>query len=177
MNILTNFWNLHFYNALQALDYAGFILGSVQFIALQIATAVFTVAAFHFQQKLTLRWRRWATHNLLAQWLGNQRYQKLKPTETDVDNPDQRIAEDIDLFIMKSLKLSLGLLTSVVSLFSFLHILWQASALVSVPFAGEAIVIPGLLVWIALVYAVLGTGVVFWLGRALPRLNFMQLDA
>jgi len=174
VNILTNFWNLHFYNALQALDYAGFILGSVQFIALQIATAVFTVAAFHFQQKLTLRWRRWATHNLLAQWLGNQRYQKLKLTETDVDNPDQRIAEDIDLFIIKSLKLSLGLLTSVVSLFSFLHILWQASALVSVPFAGEAIVIPGLLVWIALVYAVLGTGVAFWLGRALPRLNFMQ---
>ena len=174
VNILTNFWNLHFYNALQALDYAGFILGSVQFIALQIATAVFTVAAFHFQQKLTLRWRRWATHNLLAQWLGNQRYQKLKLTETDVDNPDQRIAEDIDMFIIKSLKLSLGLLTSVVSLFSFLHILWQASALVSVPFAGETIVIPGLLVWIALVYAVLGTGVAFWLGRALPRLNFMQ---
>lgn len=174
VNILTNFWNLHFYNALQALDYAGFILGSLQFIALQIATTVFTVAAFHFQQKLTLRWRSWATRDLLAQWLGNQRYQKLKLTETDVDNPDQRIAEDIDLFIIKSLKLSLGLLTSVVSLFSFLHILWQASALVSVPFAGESVVIPGLLVWIALVYAVLGTGVAFWLGRALPRLNFMQ---
>ena len=95
-------------------------------------------------------------------------------TETDVDNPDQRIAEDIDLFIVKSLKLSLGLLTSVVSLFSFLHILWQASGLVSVPFAGESVVIPGLLVWIALVYALLGTGLAFWLGRALPRLNFMQ---
>jgi len=174
VNILTNFWNLHFYNALQAMDYPGFLLGSVQFIGLQIATAVFTVAAFHFQQKLTLRWRRWATRDLLAQWLGHQRYQKLKLTETEVDNPDQRIAEDIDLFIIKSLKLSLGLLTSVVSLFSFLHILWQASALVSVPFAGQSYVIPGLLVWVALIYAVLGTGVAFWLGRALPRLNFRQ---
>ncbi|MEJ8864611.1 ABC transporter ATP-binding protein/permease [Pseudomonas jessenii] len=174
VNILTNFWNLHFYNALQDKDYAGFLLGGLQFILLQVGTAAFTVGAFHFQQKLTLRWRRWATCNMLDQWLGSQRYQKLKLTETDVDNPDQRIAEDIDLFIVKSLKLSLGLLTSVVSLFSFLHILWQASGLVSVPFAGESVVIPGLLVWIALVYALLGTGLAFWLGRALPRLNFMQ---
>lgn len=174
VNILTNFWNLHFYNALQSLDYPGFLLGGLQFILLQIGTTVFTVGAFHFQQKLTLRWRRWATRNMLGQWLDNQRYQKLKLTETEVDNPDQRIAEDIDLFIVKSLKLSLGLMTSVVSLFSFLHILWQASSLVSVPFAGQSLIIPGLLVWIAIVYALLGTGVAFWLGRALPRLNFMQ---
>lgn len=174
VNILTNFWNLHFYNALQALDYAGFLLGSLQFILLQIGMAAFTVGAFHFQQKLTIRWRRWATRNMLDQWLDSQRYQKLKLTETDVDNPDQRIAEDIDLFIVKSLKLSLGLLTSVVSLFSFLHILWQASSLVSVPFNGQSLVIPGLLVWVALVYAIVGTGVAFWLGRALPSLNFMQ---
>lgn len=174
VNILTNFWNLHFYNALQDKDYPGFLMGGLQFILLQIGTAAFTVGAFHFQQKLTLRWRRWATRSMLGQWLGSQRYQRLKLTETDVDNPDQRIAEDIDLFIVKSLKLSLGLLTSVVSLFSFLHILWQASSLVSVPLAGESVVIPGLLVWIALVYALLGTGLAFWLGRALPRLNFMQ---
>lgn len=174
VNILTNFWNLHFYNALQALDYPGFLLGGLQFILLQIGTTVFTVGAFHFQQKLTLRWRRFATRDLLGQWLDSQRYQKLQLTETEVDNPDQRIAEDIDLFIIKSLKLSLGLMTSVVSLFSFLHILWQASSLVSVPFAGQSLIIPGLLVWIAIVYALLGTGVAFWLGRALPRLNFMQ---
>ena len=174
INILTNFWNLHFYNALQAMDYPGFLLGSLYFILLQIGTAAFTVGAFHFQQKLTIRWRRWATRNMLDQWLGSQRYQKLKLTETDVDNPDQRIAEDIDLFIVKSLKLSLGLLTSVVSLFSFLHILWQASSLVSVPFNGQSLIIPGLLVWVALVYALLGTGIAFWLGRALPSLNFMQ---
>nr|BFE97822.1 hypothetical protein GCM10020185_83580 [Pseudomonas brassicacearum subsp. brassicacearum] len=51
VNILTNFWNLHFYNALQALDYHGFLIGSLQFILLQIGTAAFTVGAFHFQQK------------------------------------------------------------------------------------------------------------------------------
>ncbi|UII69072.1 ABC transporter ATP-binding protein/permease [Pseudomonas sp. HN11] len=174
VNILNNFWNLHFYNALQEKDYPGFLLGGLQFILLQIGLAAFTVGAFHFQQKLTLLWRRWSTRNLLAQWLDSQRYQKLKLTETEVDNPDQRIAEDIDLFIIKSLKLSLGLLTAVVSLFSFLNILWQASGLVRIPWGDEGLVIPGLLVWVALLYALLGTGFAFWLGRALPHLNFMQ---
>ncbi|PHN30752.1 ABC transporter ATP-binding protein/permease [Pseudomonas sp. ICMP 460] len=174
VNILNNFWNLHFYNALQEKDYPGFLVGGLQFILLQVGLAAFTVGAFHFQQKLTLMWRRWSTRNMLDQWLDNQRYQKLKLTETDVDNPDQRIAEDIDLFIIKSLKLSLGLLTAVVSLFSFLNILWQASGLISIPLGDQSVVIPGLLVWVALVYALLGTGFAFWLGRALPRLNFMQ---
>ncbi|KTC12258.1 ABC transporter ATP-binding protein [Pseudomonas marginalis ICMP 9505] len=174
VNILNNFWNLHFYNALQEKDYPGFLVGGLQFILLQVGLAAFTVGAFHFQQKLTLLWRRWSTRNMLDQWLDNQRYQKLKLTETDVDNPDQRIAEDIDLFIIKSLKLSLGLLTAVVSLFSFLNILWQASGLISIPLGDQSVVIPGLLVWVALVYALLGTGFAFWLGRALPHLNFMQ---
>ncbi|MGQ7958697.1 ABC transporter ATP-binding protein/permease [Pseudomonas sp. SP16.1] len=174
VNILYNLWNLHFYNALQALDYDAFLMGGGYFILLQAGLASFTVAAFHFQQKLTLRWRRWSTENTLQLWLQRQRYLKLQLTAPETDNPDQRIADDINLFISMSLKLSLGLMTALVSLFSFLHILWQASSLVRVPFAGEELVIPGLLVWAALLYSILGTGGAFWLGRTLPRLNFLQ---
>ena len=174
VNLLYNFWNLYFYNALQALDYDAFLIGGIQFLFLQMGLAVFTVAAFHFQQKLTLRWRRWATENTLQLWLQRQRYLKLQLTAPETDNPDQRIADDINLFITMSLKLSLGLMTALLSLFSFLHILWQASSLVRIPIAGEELVIPGLLVWAALLYSILGTGGAFWLGRALPRLNFIQ---
>lgn len=174
VTILNNFWNLHFYNALQALDYDAFLVAGLQFILLQLALATFTVAAFHFQQKLTLRWRRWATENTLLQWLGQQRYLRLQLNAPEMDNPDQRIADDINLYISMSLKLSLGLMTAIVSLFSFLHILWQASSLISIPLNGQDVVIPGLLVWAALLYSILGTGGAFWLGRALPRLNFIQ---
>lgn len=174
VNLLYNFWNLHFYNALQALDYDAFLIGGVQFLFLQLGLATFTVAAFHFQQKLTLRWRRWATENTLQLWLQRHRYLKLQLTVPETDNPDQRIADDINLLITLSLKLSLGLMTALLSLFSFLHILWQASSMVKIPFAGEELVIPGLLVWAALLYSILGTGGAFWLGRALPRLNFIQ---
>lgn len=174
VSILTNFWNLNFYNALQRLDYDAFIVGMLQFGALQVAMAAFTVAGFHFQQKLTLRWRRWATEHMLQRWLDEKRYYRLQLTSPEMDNPDQRIAEDINLFISISLKLSLGLLTAVVSLFSFLHILWNASGLLSFTVDGQEIVIPGLLVWAAMLYSLLGTGLVFWLGRMLPRLNFIQ---
>ncbi|HZX18448.1 MAG TPA: ABC transporter ATP-binding protein/permease [Pseudomonas sp.] len=174
VNILYNIWNLHFYNALQALDYDAFLIGGGHFILLQLGLATFTVAAFHFQQKLTVRWRRWSTENTLQLWLQRHRYLKLQLTSPETDNPDQRIADDINLFISMSLKLTLGLMTALVSLFSFLHILWQASSLVKLPIAGQEVIIPGLLVWAALLYSIIGTGGAFWLGRTLPRLNFIQ---
>jgi len=174
VSILTNFWNLNFYNALQALDYEAFISGMLQFAALQVAMALFTVAGFHFQQKLALRWRRWATEHTLRHWLERKRYYRLQLSAPEMDNPDQRISEDINLFINISLKLSLGLLTAVVSLFSFLHILWNASGILSFTVDGQDMVIPGLLVWAAVLYSLLGTGLVFWLGRTLPGLNFLQ---
>ncbi|PKR56006.1 ABC transporter ATP-binding protein/permease [Thalassospira marina] len=174
VNILNNFWNLHFYNALQALDYDAFLIGGIEFILLQAALTGFTVAAFHFQQKLTIKWMRWEITNTLQNWLKNRRYLLMQLNGPETDNPDQRVADDIDMFIVISLKLGLGVMTALVSLFSFLNILWQASSLVSLPIGAEGLVIPGLLVWIALLYSIAGTGGAFWLGRALPRLNFLQ---
>lgn len=174
VNILNNFWNLNFYNALQALDYDAFLISGGQFILLQVALTTFTVAAFHFQQKLTIRWLRWSITNTLQDWLKDQRYLLLQLDSPETDNPDQRVADDIDMFIVISLKLGLGLMTALVSLFSFLNILWNASGLVTIPFGTESLVIPGLLVWVALLYSIAGTGGAFWLGRALPGLNFLQ---
>jgi putative ATP-binding cassette transporter len=90
------------------------------------------------------------------------------------DNPDQRIAEDINLFIEKGLYLGLGLLNSVVTLGSFVVILWGLSA--SAPFVMFGInwAIPGYLVWAALIYSIVGTAITHWIGRALVGLNFMQ---
>jgi len=174
VNILNNFWNLNFYNALQALDYEAFLISGGQFILLQFALTIFTVAAFHFQQKLTIRWLRWSIKNTLRSWLKDHRYLLLQLDSPETDNPDQRVADDIDMFVVISLKLGLGLMTALVSLFSFLNILWQASGLVAIPFGSESLIIPGLLVWVALLYSIAGTVGAFWLGRALPGLNFLQ---
>ncbi|MAM88889.1 ABC transporter ATP-binding protein/permease [Allohahella sp. A8] len=172
--VLTNFWNLYFYNALQDLDYNAFLLGGLQFVGLEVALAALTMGAFHFQEKLSIIWRRWETENTLQQWLHRKRFYKLQLTSPETDNPDQRIADDIRLFISISLKLGLGMMTAITSLFSFAHILWAASSIVTFTLDGKEIFIPGLLLWAALLYSLIGTGLVFWLGRKLPGLNFTQ---
>ncbi len=89
------------------------------------------------------------------------------------DNPDQRIAEDINLFIEKGLYLGLGLLNAVVTLGSFVVILWGLSA--SAPFTlfGIDWAIPGYLVWAALIYSIAGTAIIHWIGQPLIDLNFI----
>jgi len=174
ISILNNYWNLYFYNSLQELNFDSFLLGCLMFIGLQISITASTIISFHFQQKLIIIWRRWATENMIQHWLEKKRFLKLQISELEMDNPDQRIADDIRMFITMSITLSLGLLTAITSLMSFLSILWQASELIFITINGENIFISGLLVWAALLYSLLGTGGIFWLGRKLPKLHFLQ---
>jgi putative ATP-binding cassette transporter len=166
-----NAWNRSFYNALQAFDVEQifrqfgifFILGS-----LGIALSVFAV---YFQQLLQLRWRRWLTQRYINAWLSNRAYYQLQLTD-EVDNPDQRIAEDINQFTNYVLTLSLGLLTSLVTLGSFLFILWGLSGPADISLGKlGAVHIPGYLVWVALLYAGAGTWLTVKVGRPLVQLN------
>ena len=166
-----NAWNRNFYNALQAFDVdqifnqlgAFFILGS-----LGIALSVYAV---YLQQLLQLRWRRWLTRRYINAWLSNRAYYQLQLT-SGIDNPDQRIAEDINQFTNYVLTLSLGLLTSLVTLGSFLVILWGLSGQADIPLGKLGTVhIPGYLVWLALLYAGVGTWLTVKIGRPLVQLN------
>lgn len=166
-----NTWNRSFYNALQAFDIEQifrqlgifFVLGS-----LGIALSVFAV---YVQQSLQLRWRRWLTQRYIKAWLSNRAYYQLQLTN-GVDNPDQRIAEDINQFTNYVLTLSLGLLTSLVTLGSFLVILWGLSGPADIPLGKlGAVHIPGYLVWVALFYAGAGTWLTVKVGRPLVQLN------
>jgi putative ATP-binding cassette transporter len=108
------------------------------------------------------------TRDATDRWLSDRAYYRMALTDRATDNPDQRIAEDIRLFIEKCLGLGLGLMTAVVTLLSFIVVLWELSD--GVPLFG--VQVPGVLVWVALAYAVLGTFVAHWIGRRLIGLNF-----
>jgi putative ATP-binding cassette transporter len=90
------------------------------------------------------------------------------------DNPDQRIADDIRIFVQMTISIGLNLLNSVVTLLSFVVILWALSSRAHLDFFGTAVVIPGYLVWCALIYAVFGTVLTQWIGSPLVRLDFEQ---
>src|ERR1700709_1412987 len=90
------------------------------------------------------------------------------------DNPDQRIADDVKLFVERTLDIGIGLLSSVVTLASFVVILWGLSTASPLTISGREFAIPGYLVWGALVYAIFGTALTHWIGSPLVGLDFQQ---
>src|SRR5581483_9086677 len=122
---------------------------------------------------LQIRWRKWMTDKLLRHWLEKQTYYRLQLKPGTADNPEQRIEQDINGFTSSTLDLTLGLISQGVTLFSFITILWTLSGPLSFSVAGHAITIPGYMVWVALVYAVIGSYLTFLVGRPLIRTNFM----
>ena len=170
MNVQFNSWYNEFYDTLQKLDAAGFRSAIVRFTWLALGFIVIAVYALYFQQMLEVKWRRWLTEHYVARWLAGQGYYRLQLTDQGTDNPDQRIAEDVAQFVSSTLSISLGLLRSVVTLVSFIGILWTLSG----PITLAGITIPGYMVWVALVYALVGTALTILIGRRLVGLNFQQ---
>jgi putative ATP-binding cassette transporter len=174
MSVLFNEWYNLFYNTLQEMNKAEFFHQMQRFAVLAAIYIVMAVYAFYLNQMLQIRWRRWMTDRYLKDWLSQRTYYRLQLTGSPTDNPDQRIAEDFKLFVDDSLSLSLGLLNAVVTLASFVGILWTLSGPLSIPYNDGQIVIPGYMVWVALVYAVVGSWLTHKIGRPLIGLNFNQ---
>jgi putative ATP-binding cassette transporter len=123
---------------------------------------------------LQIRWRRWLTDSYLNQWLSDRAYYRLQLSGNPADNPDQRISEDLKIFVDQSLELALGFLNAVVTLASFVGILWGLSGPAEIPYNGGNIVIPGYMVWAALLYAIVGTWLTHKIGKKLIGLSFDQ---
>ncbi len=174
INVMINQWNARFYNALQDKNWDQFVSELLFFCMLVALFIVLAVYQLYLNQWLQIRWRRWMTRQYLSHWLDGANHYRMQLLGDAADNPDQRIAEDINLFIEKGLYLGLGLLNSVVTLGSFVVILWVLSA--SAPFTlfGIDWAIPGYLVWAALIYSIAGTAIIHWIGKPLIDLNFTQ---
>jgi putative ATP-binding cassette transporter len=175
ITVRLNFWRNDFYNALQQYDQGAFFRLVAFFTAIAAAWIIVNVYQLYLQQALQIRWRSWLTRQYLSDWFEGKAYYRLQLEGSETDNPDQRIAEDLNQFTSGSLNLTLGLLNAVVTLFSFLGILWSLSGPLSVPLGSfGAVAVPGYLVWCALVYAIIGTWVTFKIGRPLVGLSFQQ---
>lgn len=172
--VLFNKWNNAFYNALQDRNWDVFIDQLQYFCVLAASYIVLKVYQLYLNQWLQIRWRRWMTEVYVARWLGEANHYRMQLLGDAADNPDQRIAEDVQLFIARALRIGLGFLNSVVTLLSFVIILWGLSAAAPLQIFGTTWNIPGYLVWAALIYAVFGTLFTHLIGRPLIRLLFDQ---
>jgi len=175
INVLLNKWNNDFYDALQEINKDKFLAALIRFSWLALSYIVVVVYKTYMNQMMQIRWRRWLTGSFLDRWLDRQNHYRMQLGGNPSDNPDQRISEDVGQFIDLTLGLSLGLLSSVVTLFSFLFILWNLSGAVTIPLGALGqLNVPGYMVWVAMLYAVAGTWITSKLGRPLINLNFNQ---
>jgi putative ATP-binding cassette transporter len=175
LNVRLNTWNNDFYDALQQYNWPEFWRQFMIFGIIAFSLIVVAVYSLYLRQILHIRWRRWLTDRYLNNWLADQAYYRMQLSQATTDNPDQRISEDLDRFATITLALSLGLLSSFVTLVSFITILWTLSGALTIPLGGDAAIkSPGYMVFAALIYAVAGTLLTRWIGNPLIRLNFDQ---
>lgn len=168
MEVQFNYWNRDFYNTFETKDQAEFFRQLGKFSLLALIYIVMAVYRFYFLQMLQIEWRTWLTDYFMKDWMTDQAYYRMQLLDRGTDNPDQRIAEDLRIFVEYTSDLTLGLLSAVVTLGSFVLILWTLSG----PAQLWGMSIPGYLVWIALVYAIAGTLLTHFIGRGLIPLEF-----
>jgi vitamin B12/bleomycin/antimicrobial peptide transport system ATP-binding/permease protein len=168
---VVNSYNINaLYTALQELDAAGFARAVVFFAILSVVALAQVLIGFYIEQRLVIHFRVWLNDRVVGDWLDGRAYHRGRYTASLVDNPDQRIQEDVATFSSDSMTLITGAITSMVSLVSFSVILWQLSG----PLTVAGVEIPRAMVFVAYLYVIVATVFAFRIGRPLIGLNFLN---
>ena len=187
INVVLTYWNRDFFNAIQGYDQATVVHllyyfyivppGSTApmpgFAELVIIYILIAVYAFYLNQMLQIKWRQWLTTHYVKNWLSDRAYYNISLAQnpgTVIDNPDQRISEDLRDFTANTLALGMDFITNVVTLFSFVFVLYSISGAITV----FGITIPGYMLWVAVLYSAIGTAITQIIGRKLVPLSFNQ---
>ncbi len=174
VTVLINQWNARFYNALQEYNWDAFVSETIYFCVVAAIYTVIAVYQLYLNQWLQIRWRRWMTQHYLGEWLHQANHYRMQLQGDAADNPDQRMTDDVKLFVDRTLNIGVGLLSSIVTLASFVTILWGLSNAAPLHMFGRDFAIPGYLVWAALIYSVLGTVLTHLIGWPLVGIDFRQ---
>lgn len=173
INVQINNWSKTFYDTLNALEAAKLYALISQYL-IYIAIFIFcSVSRAWLRKFLIIRWRAHLTDYFLNQWFARGAYYRIALRQS-TDNPDQRIADDINIFVSRSIELFVSLLTNLAQLYSFIAILWNLSGTHTFHLFGRDITVTGYLVWIAAAYTLLGSLFTQVIGKKLHKLNYDQ---
>ncbi|MCX7629361.1 MAG: ABC transporter ATP-binding protein/permease [Geminicoccaceae bacterium] len=177
-----NAWNAQFFNALQEkngprfwellFSLASFEAFFFSFTGLVFVFIVVAVYRLWLRQLLTIRWRRWITEIYFGDWLSDRTYYRMELLNHGTDNPEQRIEQDVAQFASQTLMIFFGLVSEIATLVTFTAVLWSLSGSMILPLFG-GVEVPGFMVWVALVYAIVGSFLTWFIGRRLVRVNFL----
>ena len=196
VNVLFSYFSKDLYNALETAftgsgaqnelikqsGMHGFWMALVTFSILSAIFIALAMVDLYLMQRFIIAWRVWLTEHLTADWLSGHAYYRARFIDETIDNPDQRIQQDIDVFtagagattnvptIGTSQTLLFGAVQSVVSVISFAAILWNLSGTLTVPMVH--VDIPRAMFWIVIVFVLMASSVTFWIGHPLIKLSF-----
>ena len=172
--VAINGFNRDFYDALGKFDQTGIVSTLGRFtIYLAIAILVYGYSAY-FSMRITIQWQRWLTSHYQKQWLADHTYYHMQISDSGIDNPDQRVSEDLYQFASHTLGIFFNVLQSSLTLGSFGYVLWSLSGDMHFMLGAVEIHIPGYLCWAAFLFAIVGTFIISKLGRKLSGLDYQQ---
>jgi len=172
--VVFNYWQQAFYNSLQAFQMRFVVLSLIEFVIILILAIIIFTYINYFGGLLTNRWRKWMTHQYVSQWLDHHVAYSMQMLSKRMDNPDQRISQDLSEFPALILNLFSGLFNSLLTLFSFSIILWKLSGDLSFIAFHKPVVVHGFMFWATLIYAGIGTWLIGKIGMNLIKLNYQQ---
>lgn len=174
IQIRINIWNKDFFDALEYLNWGAFLRQMEIFSVLGVVSMGVAVYQVYLKQLLQLRWRKWLTNRLVGGWLENGRHYQLNFVGEGVENPDQRISENVRGATEMAVEFALGILNAALTLVSFTGILWVLSGVLKIVLAGRTFEIPGYMVGAALIYAIVGSFLTYLVGRPIVDANVKQ---
>ena len=160
LNVLSSYVGRDFMTAIEDRNRAEFIRQALLYIGVFAALTLTSVLCRFSEERLGLLWREWTTKRSILRYGNHRVYYRLR-TDPEVGNPDQRIAEDIRAYTTTTLSFMLMLVNSSITVIAFSGVLWSISPMLFI---------------VSVVYAAVGSLVMFLLGRPLMRLNYDQLD-
>jgi len=161
-----NIWNRAIFDALEQKNASAVAWQAVIFIPLAIANIVLAVYIVRARMTTQIRWRQWLTEHLTDRWLAYGRYFHLNLMKGDHKNPEYRISEDVRIATEAPVDFVTGIVSAFLSAATFVGVLWYVGGDLSFQWSGTAITIPGYLVIASVLYAVIASLVMVFIGRA-----------
>ncbi|HEX5999537.1 MAG TPA: ABC transporter ATP-binding protein/permease [Hyphomicrobiaceae bacterium] len=167
-SVAMNAWNRWFFDSLERRDIAAVTSSVAVFVLIIAVMAAIGVGVVLTRETLQVRWRAWIVEQLLARWLGNRRFYHLHVRGKEPPNPEYRISDDTRWATEPLVDLGIGLVQAVAGAVAFISILWSVGGSFTLRLgSGAGFTIPGYMVWVALAYAGIASGLMLWIGAPL----------
>jgi len=174
-NVRLAWANSRVFDAVQNKQWPEFLRAIEIFLGVALVVVLIATYRIYFRNILQIRWREFLTDYFVGRWMGPYAYGHRELHHGETDNPDQRISQDIQSYVASALGLSLSLLSAVATLVSFAGMLWTLSGTWPLRIGEHEFWIPGLMMWVAIGYALVSMYLTHWVGHPLVGINFDRL--